>query len=510
MWSSLSRWFSGVAVVVLAGSGDGIVDASAAGLLHGDEAILYAADLGTDGKDIADQLDAGDQVIITDSNRDRAHQWRGTQDVVGFTETGGPQSDLLVPDTADQRLPVFADQSKVHQTTAAVDGLDIRASGYGEPFAYRPEDRPAMAVDGDPAPAWVVADRFDPIGQRLEVTGDITNLSLLQSQQSGASRMISAVRLDFDGAGSESSASQVVDLDDRSLTGDGQRIEVPNGATFVRITITAVVSRPGATDPGPSAVGFRARLRCAHRGGQPSEGHHRSRAHDPGCDRSHPPAHLPDRSNRWRSDPEPRVVRELTLASTRDMAATFTLRRNDRASDAVLNRLAGIDAATSNRRLTGDPGSTAEHAIDGNPATAWTSPFSDVIGSTLTIPLDPTVATSSLALAQPVDESHSAITRVTVTIGDVTTVDVPTPDNGGHSSITFPPATGPADAVDGRRHRAGHDRRSPICRDHRLACCHRRARGTRSMRPPRRRLSRIAAAIWSTSMAFPYRSPSTR
>ena len=114
-------------VVVLAGSGDGIVDASAAGLLNGDEAVLYAADLG-DG----DDLDDAALVIVTDSNRDRAHQWRGTQDVVGFTETGGPQADVVQPDTADQRLPVFADQSAVHQTTAAVEGLDVRATAYGE------------------------------------------------------------------------------------------------------------------------------------------------------------------------------------------------------------------------------------------------------------------------------------------------------------------------------------------------------------------------------------------
>jgi arabinofuranan 3-O-arabinosyltransferase len=247
-------------LVVLSGSGDGIVDASAAGLLHGAEAILYAADLGAN-----DHAEDADQVIITDSNRDRAHQWRGTQDVVGFTETGGPQSDVLIPDTADQRLPVFADQSAVHQTTAAVDGLDIRATGYGEPFAYRPEDRPAMAVDGDPATAWVVADRFNPIGQSIEVSGDIANLSLLQSQQPGASRVISAVRLDFDGAGSDSGASQVADLDDRSLSGTGQPIEAPAGATLVRITITGVVPRPGGTDPGPSAVGFAELGLGAHR-----------------------------------------------------------------------------------------------------------------------------------------------------------------------------------------------------------------------------------------------------
>ncbi len=417
-------------VVVLAGSGDGIVDASAAGLLHGDEAILYAADLGPN-----DQIADADQVIITDSNRDRARQWRGTQDVVGFTETGGPQSDVLQPDTADQRLPVFSDQSAVHQTTAAVDGLEIRATGYGEPFAYRPEDRPAMAVDGDPATAWAVADRFNPIGQRIEVSGDLANLSLLQSQQSGASRMISTVRLDFDNAGSD-----VVELDDRSLTGSGQPIDVPSGATFVAITITAVAPRPGATDPGPSAVGF----------AELGLGAHTEVVSLPrdttGISPATPLAIVltrlrTDPLNRWRSDPEPRTIREFALASDRDLAATFTLRRNDRASDEVLNHLAGIETATSNRRLTGDPGSTAAHAIDGDPTTAWTSPFSDVVGSTLSIPLVPSEATSSLDLTQPLDDSHSLITQVTVTVGDAaSTVDVSPPDSNGRSTISFPAA----------------------------------------------------------------------
>src|SRR5207342_15394 len=111
---------------------------------------------------------------------------------------------------------------------------------------------------------------------------------------------------------------------------------------------------------------------------------------------------------------EPRVVRQFTLGSGRDLSVSFILRRNDRASDVVLNGLAAVATAVSNRRLTGDPGSTAGHAIDGDPATAWTSPFSDVIGSSLTIPLVASEATSSIVLTQPVDDSHSSITRATV------------------------------------------------------------------------------------------------
>lgn len=417
-------------LVVLAGSGDGIVDASAAGLLHGDEAVLYAADLGE-----SDHLGDADLVIITDSNRDRAHQWRGTQDVVGFTETGGPGSDVLQQDTADQRLPVFANQTADDQTTAVVDGLDIRATSYGEPFAYRPEDRPAMAVDGDPATAWLVGDRFNPIGQSVEVSAALSGLSILQSQQPGASRMISSVRLDLDNA-----ATQIVELNDTSLTGNGQPIGLPPGASFVRLTIISVAARTGGSDPGASAVGF----------AELGLGTHPEIVRLPSDVTDVPPATplaivmtrlRTDPLNRWRSDPEPRIIREFAIDSGRRFDSQFVIRLAARASDQVLNRLAAVSAATSDRRLIGDPQSTAPHAVDGDPATAWTSPFSDVVGSTLTIPLIPTAATSALTMRQPVDQTHSIITRVTVTIGDVsTTLDVAPPDADGRSSIEFPPA----------------------------------------------------------------------
>ncbi|HEY0519587.1 MAG TPA: alpha-(1-_3)-arabinofuranosyltransferase family protein, partial [Ilumatobacteraceae bacterium] len=417
-------------VVVLSGSGDGIVDASAAGLLNGDEAVFYAGDLRP-----SDNL-TPDLVVLTDSNRDRAHQWRGTQDVVGFTETGGPATDVLTPDTADQRLPVFADQSATHQTTATIEGLDVRATGYGEPFAYRPEDRPAMAVDGDPSTAWLVADRFDPVGQRIEVTGDVGNLSLLQSQQPGASRMITAVRVEFDNG-----AAQDVELGAESLAGSGQRIDVPAGATSARITILAVVDRPGASDAGPSAVGF-AELGL---GSHPEVVRLPRDAVDASPDT---PLDIvltrlrTDPLNRWRSDPEPRMNREFTLSVDRAVTARITLRRNDRASDDALDAFAGVRTATSNRRLTGDAGSTAVHAVDGDLTTMWTSPFSDVVGSALTIPLTSSQPTSSITLTQPADESHSVITTVSVAIAGVsTTVDVPPPDAQGRSTIAFPAAT---------------------------------------------------------------------
>ena len=43
------------------------------------------------------------RLIITDTNRDRAHHWRSSQDVTGFTESGGPGPTSLRPDTGDER-----------------------------------------------------------------------------------------------------------------------------------------------------------------------------------------------------------------------------------------------------------------------------------------------------------------------------------------------------------------------------------------------------------------------
>ena len=50
-------------------------------------------------------------------------------------------------------------------------------------FAFLPEFRPAMAVDGDPGTAWLVGTRGDPVGERLEVSATDGELVLLQPQR---------------------------------------------------------------------------------------------------------------------------------------------------------------------------------------------------------------------------------------------------------------------------------------------------------------------------------------
>ncbi len=408
--------------VVVIGSGDGVVDAAASGLLDGTEAVAYAA---------AHQPSPPAQlVVLTDSNRDRARQWRGSQDVHGYTS--GPGLDPLVPDPADARLPTFPDQQPADRTTTELaGGVTVRATGYGEPYAYRPEDRPAMAVDGDPSTAWLVADRADPVGQAIEVAGTDAPLVLRQAATPGSTRRIAEVRVEWT---SPAPGSRTVVLDARSDTPAGQPVD--GGAGTRRVVITRVEARPGGTDSGPSAVGF------AELGPVALETVDLPRV-PAGIVADDTPLAVVltrlriDPLDRWRDDPERAIVRRFTLPVTRTFGATVTLRADRRVGDAVLNALGGRPTVVASGRMAGSlQGGWA--AVDGNPATAWTTPFGQARGSTLTITRAGTAPVSALTVRQPVDGRHSPITRLTVTdqTGPVA-VEVPAAGADGISAITL-------------------------------------------------------------------------
>lgn len=418
-------------VVVLVGSGDGVIDAAGAGLLHGDEALRYAAEL------TADESLSGAVVIITDSNRDRAHHWRSSQDVSGFTETGGDGSDVQRIDEGDQRLPVFGPApNAADQTIATLEtGLVVTASGYGEPFAYRPEQRPAMAVDGDPATAWVVGDRSDPVGHFLSVSTTNGTLQLLQPQSTVANRVITSVRITTDTAG----VPLDVVLGPESLIGRGQTVEVTADVS-ITITITGVAERVGGTDSGPSAVGF------AELGLGVNAEVVRVPITEVDVVTGTPTAIVlarlrVDSRNRWRSDPEPTLEREFTLAADHDFTVTARVKRNDRAAESALDALDLVSGTTSNRHLTGVPSARGVFAADRNVLSAWTSPFGQAIGSTLRVPLNGSPLTD-LGIVQAVDAQHSLITAVQLVAGDGTVydVEVPAPDGSGKSTLTLPQA----------------------------------------------------------------------
>lgn len=244
--------------VLVIGSGDGIIDSVAGGLLRGTEGVATSASVGDDASDTP-----WDAVILTDSNRDRAHHWRSSQDVTGMTGTGGPEPEVLSPDEGDARFdldgtgrvqPAFA-QTTAHLLAANGESVEIMATTYGRPFTHLPERRAAMAVDDDVSTAWSTAEGDDPVGEALVLSATGGSLRLLQPQTIAGSRVnrhITEVVIEISSVSSPGSI--VVALDERSQGGDGQDVPLPADTEGVTIRITAVSAAPAGHTP--SGVGF--------------------------------------------------------------------------------------------------------------------------------------------------------------------------------------------------------------------------------------------------------------
>ena len=142
----------------------------------------------------------------------------------GATEAVGDRP--LVDDPTDNRLDVFPGAPTDAATVVERGGVaSVEATGYGNPVSYTPEDRPAMALDGDPQTAWRVG-AFSPVeGERLvvrlaaPVTAD--HLTLLQPITGPRNRWITKARLTFDGT-----SSQDVTLGEDSRAAPGQVVDI--------------------------------------------------------------------------------------------------------------------------------------------------------------------------------------------------------------------------------------------------------------------------------------------
>ena len=405
-------------VVVVAGSGDGLVDAAAAGLIDGSEAILYDASI-----DRTTHLDDGFRYVITDSNRDRAHQWRSSQDVTGFTESADDGSDVLRFESGDQRLPVFgfpsADtQSADTQTVSVQDGpVTARASSYGERFAYLPEDRAVMAIDGDPDTAWIVADRAPAIGESIELgvtpdAGPVDHVDLLQPPAGPDQRTITEIEI-----ATPDGPAQRVALDDTSRTGSGQRAALDPTQGPITITITSTTTPQPPIGEAIGGVGFSE----IDLGLGPTTEFIRTPIDrlDLAADATAVDVVLTrlrtDPADRWRSDPEPTLSRRIEPTSEATAEPVVTLRLDRRLDDAALADLLGEPVVASSH-LTGAPSTRGAAAFDGDAATAWTTEFDTGVGESVTFRGGENGSAARVEIAQPGGD-HSPITGLRITDG---------------------------------------------------------------------------------------------
>lgn len=442
--------------VVVAGSGDGLVDLAGAGLLDGREVVLYDASL-VDRPDVLQSaLAGGAHLVVTDSNRQRGQRWGAVRENLGATEAVGERA--LVDDPTDNRLDTFPGAGSDAATVVERPGVaSVQATGYGNPVTYTPEDRPAMALDGDPQTAWRVG-AFSPVeGERLvvrlaqPVTAD--HLTLLQPTTGPRNRWITEARLTFDGT-----ERADVALGDASRTTPGQRVDIsvdgrPRTFQTVELEITGdtfgkLPGYKGLTSVGLAELGIPGvqaaevvrvptrLLREAAATGEASgqggglAGHRvtvvltRLRS---------------DPTNRGRSDEELRIDRavDLPAPSTFELAGTVRLdaRATDELVDAALGEggaggtagAGGAVTATSSGRLLGSPGSRAAAAVDGDPSTRWITPMETPTGQAITVRSAAPATVDHLDLEVVADGRFSVPTQLALSVdgGAPITVDVP-------------------------------------------------------------------------------------
>jgi hypothetical protein len=424
--------------VLIAGDGEGVVDAAAAGVIDGTETLLYSASFEDQPDELQRALDDGADLLLTDTNRRRARRWATIRETTGYTETAGEVP--LEDDTSDQRLQVFPDADDDARTVTIQRGVRrVVATRYGQPNAYYPENRAANAMDGDVLTAWRVGRFADVTGERLVIELDepvtTDHINVVQPLTGVRERYITGATLHFD-----EGPDVDVALDESSLTPDGQNLAFEE-RTFQKLEIEIDETNVGTrfSYGGTSAVGFA-----------------EVRIDDQHVDEVvRLPVDLPravagesldhrlvimmtrlraDPAEVERSDEEPTLIRLFEVPDAREFAFSGTARVSAAASDPIVDEELGTNApglrVESSSRMAGDLAARGSRAFDGDPDTAWIPTYGEQSGQWVQLAIgddrEP-LRLDHLNMVVIADGRHSVPTRVRIENenGDARVVEVP-------------------------------------------------------------------------------------
>ncbi len=454
--------------ITVAGDGAGIVNAAEVGLVGGEAPIFYSAAAAEDPAALRRQIGQSSTLVVTDTNRRSAERWTGMRDNVGYTEQAGEKP--LVYDPSDARLPVFPGAGDDTRTVTIQEGVEsVRATAYGNPVAYTPEDRAARAFDGDLYTAWKVGAFANVRNERIVATLDrpITTdrVQLWQVQHGPKDRWITKVTLRFDGG-----PPVVARLGDASRGRGGQVVRFPR-RTFRELSITVDDTNFGQHRHygSTSAVGFaEIRLRDDRPGARPVRVDEVERMPTDLLDAAGPGSLerrlvlLVDRQRLApyppRYDPELSIARRFDLPTARAFALRGAVRINadsdvdgTLADRALYDGLPGGISATEAEHISGDVTARASSAVDGDPSTAFVSIFApkrDRVWTRYRLPAP--VTFDHMDMLVVADGRHSVPTKLRITVdgGRPVDVDVPAIRDGsdqGHLvpvTVRFPRQTG--------------------------------------------------------------------
>jgi len=447
--------------LVVAGGGDGLVDIAGLGMLNDNGLIVYSGSYARDPAALRKQADAdGANLVVTDSNRRRARRWSTVRENVGYTEQPGEKP--LVNDPSDARLDVFPGAGDNSYTVTEQRGAKVQASAYGNNISYTPEDRPARAMDGDLRTAWKAGDFGEVEGERIRVTLDkpvtTDHVNLVQPLYGDRNRWITKATLRF-GDGHTLDTQ----LDDESRTPDGQTVTFPRRKVkSFEITIDETNFGKRSEYAGVSGVGFsEIRVRDQRPGAQ--DVHVEEITRMPvdltdavgGASLSHRLVYSMSRSRtilvppRYSED-ERNLTRAFDVPAARDFALAGTARISTATPDDVVDQLLGVAGANaggitaqSSARLPGDIQARASSAVDGDPTTAWSTPFATPTGQWVDVAAPQPVTFDRLDLQVVADGRHSVPTRLRIDAdGQTRTVDVPAVGDVQGDNATVPVTVG--------------------------------------------------------------------
>lgn len=425
--------------LVIVGDGAGLVDAAGAGLVDPERTIWFGADLAADDVLRADVLAEPSTIVVTDTNKRRARRWGTLRENLGHTEQAGEEP--LVADPTDNRLALFpqlADAGVDPDDAMTVSVQDapfsLRASAYGNPVTYTNDDRPALAIDGDPDTAWVVGAFDEARGEWLEFAYEepvqLPSITLLQVLDPEANRHVTEVEIRADGA-----VLARVRLGPESREGEGQLVDLPahEPAHRYEIELTDLSLGRQPTYGGVSPVGF-AEVRMGD--AAPVVEYLRTptalvdRVGDDLAEHALAVVLTRERSNPQepvREDPEPEIRRIVELPGDRSFtlegAARLSAAVREDQIDALIGRGVTIDGvgvqAASSGSLPGDLWSVSSFASDGDLDTTWTGTFGPQAGQWIQYTFDEPRVVDAPRLAVVTDGLHSVPTMVEVWVDGV-------------------------------------------------------------------------------------------
>ena len=433
--------------MLVSGDGDGLVAIAGLSTLPTDRVVLYSASFAGDAEGLQSQLDRDASLVITDSNRKRARRWGTIRENEGATERAGERP--LVDDPTDNRLELFPDAGDDAFTVSEqTGGATISASAYGNPVTYTAGDRAVFAMDGNPRTAWRAQAFGDVIGTflRIELDEPTTTgeLRLLQPIAQDRNRWITEVELRFDGP--DGPSSETVALDDTSRAEPGQDLTFDE-RTFdsLEIEISGDNIGPRPKYDGLSGVGF-AEVGLPGADGEDVVLQEWIRPpvdllEAAGADSiDHPLSYVFTRQRTnpaevVRVDEEAAMARIVPVPAGRELALTGDARLSARSPDEVVDALVGLPSAgdggvtaTSSDRLPGDLDARASSALDGDPTSAWTTPFGTPSSSWIAFEGPQQQTVDEVELQVVADARHSIPTEVSLSAdgGEPVVLELPT------------------------------------------------------------------------------------